>query len=196
MIQSEEVALDALQLDSHNANRGTSRGEDMIEQSIFKFGFVDAGILDKNRRIIGGNKRTKAASEVGHQKAIIVKHDGKTPIYLQYDHLDLDDPDDATARQLAYALNRSHQVSLDWDPSVLAADTEQGLDLSGFFLDEELADILKRRTDSEDLDLGKFEGQTQTDIVYRVVIEGIASQEDAQEIANQHGGAKVEKYRL
>lgn len=47
MIQSEEVSLDQLISDEHNANLGSPRGETVLEKSIFEFGFVDAGILDK-----------------------------------------------------------------------------------------------------------------------------------------------------
>lgn len=47
--------------DSHNANKGTSRGRGMLEKSLSKYGAGRSILLDKNNRIIAGNKTVEVA---------------------------------------------------------------------------------------------------------------------------------------
>ena len=56
--------------------------------------------------------------------------------------------EDVKARELAYADNRVSQLSLDFDPDVIARDLESGLDLSDWFRDFEINDILESAGDS------------------------------------------------
>lgn len=137
---AEHVPLADIKFDPRNANAGTVRGRGMIEKSIEEFGFVDAGVLDKNNVLIGGNKRTEVAGEVGlSENAIVIDHDGKSPIYVRLPDYDLNDPDDTRARRLAMFLNRSQEVSLQWDPEELARlQLEAAELLDGIFFREEL----------------------------------------------------------
>lgn len=140
----QTVSLDQIKLDDQNANMGTPRGDAMLDLSIEEFGFRDAGgVLDKNGKLIGGNHRTKSARQHGITDAQIVKTTKDKPVYIQYDDLDLDDPEDHTARKLAYMLNRSAQVSITFDPSMLAHDLESGLNLSDMFTKVELKQALQ-----------------------------------------------------
>ena len=144
-MHADEVSIDTIRFDPRNANKGTKRGSETVEQSISDFGFIDPGILDKDNMLIGGNKRTKAASDVGHKNAIIIDHDGKTPIYIRYPDFDLDSPDAdirEKSRRLAYMLNRSAQISLSWDTAQLEDDIASGLDLSGMFTPEEAEKLI------------------------------------------------------
>lgn len=138
----EQAKLADIRFDAGNANRGTERGRYVIESSMREFGFADAGTLDKHNTIIGGNKRTEIAGEIGMDGAIIVDVDGTQPVFIRRRDLDLADPDDDRARRLAYALNRSQQVSLDWDAEQLLADIQAGTDLSGLFFADELNALL------------------------------------------------------
>lgn len=123
---------------------GTPRGDSLLDLSIEEFGFRDAGgVLDKNGKLIGGNHRTKAARQHGIEEALIIRTTKDKPVYIQYEDLDLDNPDDPTARKLAYMLNRSAQVSITFDPAVLADDIESGLNLSTMFTKTELKQALQ-----------------------------------------------------
>lgn len=139
---SNKVKLDQIKFDRHNANKGSVRGRGQIEASLREFGFADAGTLDKNNTIIGGNKRTEVAGEIGMDEAIIVDVDGTKPVFIRRKDLDLNSTEDDRARRLAYALNRSQEVSLTWDAEVLLADLQSGVDMSGLFDQSELDAML------------------------------------------------------
>ena len=139
---TQEINLDQIKFDRHNANKGSVRGRGQIEASLREFGFADAGTLDKNNTIIGGNKRTEVAGEIGMDEAIIVDVDGTKPVFIRRKDLDLNSTEDDRARRLAYALNRSQEVSLTWDAEVLLEDLQSGVDLKGLFDQEELDALL------------------------------------------------------
>jgi hypothetical protein len=80
---TQEINLDQIKFDRHNANKGSVRGRGQIEASLREFGFADAGTLDKNNTIIGGNKRTEVAGEIGMDEAIIVDVDGTKPVFIR-----------------------------------------------------------------------------------------------------------------
>jgi hypothetical protein len=87
------IRLEEILFDENNANEGTERGRYMVEESIRRFGFADAGTLDKNNKLLNGEKRTEVASEISlSDDAIILDVDGTRPVYLRRKDLDLDDP--------------------------------------------------------------------------------------------------------
>ncbi|MCP4364484.1 MAG: DNA modification methylase [Planctomycetes bacterium] len=137
---NEVVKLSDLTPDSHNANKGTERGRHLLETSLSKYGAGRSILLDKNGRIIAGNKTAETAGEIGLEDVVIVRTDGKQLVAVMREDLDLND-DDTTARMLAYADNRVGAVSLDFDPEVLLADVTAGLDLGEFWFDNELEDL-------------------------------------------------------
>ena len=149
----QNVKISEIKFDRTNANKGTERGRYAIEASMREFGFADAGTLDRNNTIIGGNKRTEVAGEIGMEDAIIIDVDGTKPVFIRRNDLDLDSTEDDRARRLAYALNRSQQLSLDWDAEQVLADLDAGMDLSGLWrqdeLDELLADFQPKTTEGD-----------------------------------------------
>ncbi len=142
MTKVTETKLSEIKPDQTNANRHTERGEGMIRQSISKYGFAEAGTLDKDNNVIGGNLRTEASADLGMEDAVIIDVDGTKPVYLRRGDLSLTDPNDTRARELAYALNRVPQVSIDFNPEQVLADLKSGVDLSGLFREDELSEIL------------------------------------------------------
>lgn len=144
-ITIEEVEIDDILFDPKNANIGTERGAHVVEQSIRDFGYLEAGTLDKDNMLIGGNKRTKAAAEVGMENAMIIDVEGDTAVYIRRKDLDLDSNDADTrekTRKAAYMLNRAGQLSLKWDAVQLEDDIASGLDLSNMFDEDELKEII------------------------------------------------------
>jgi hypothetical protein len=138
---TETIKLSDLTPDARNANKGTERGRYMIEQSLRKLGAGRSIVLDKNGRIIAGNKTAETAGEIGLDDVVIVRTHGDKLVAVLREDLDLD-ADDGRARELAYADNRTGQVSLDFDPAMIAADLAAGLDLSDWWQDFELQGML------------------------------------------------------
>ena len=137
--------------DVKNANKGTERGRYMVEASLRETGAGRSILLDKDGRIIAGNKTFEAASDIG-LPVRVVETDGTELVAVKRTDLDLDD-DTGTARRLAYYDNRAAQVGLDWDAEQMLADLGAGLDLSAMFkqdeLDELLADLQPKGTEGD-----------------------------------------------
>lgn len=148
---SETIKLSDLQPDAHNANKGSERGTYMIRRSLEKLGAGRSIVLDKNGRIIAGNKTAEAAEDIGLDDVIVVRTDGRKLVAVMREDLDLDDPA-GMARELAYADNRTGQVSLEWDAGVLSADIENGVDLSDWFTAFELDEFGVKTGDTEPSD--------------------------------------------
>lgn len=194
----EKAPISAIKFDRANANKGSERGRYSIEASMREFGFADAGTLDKNNVIIGGNKRTEVAGEIGMDDAIVIDVDGTKPVYIRRKDLDLNDPDDDRARRLAYALNRSQELSLTWDAEQVLADLGAGVDLSGLWFPHEL-DALTGAV-GEEFDpaaewkgMPEFEQEDQT--AFRRVVVHFASQQDVDSFAELVGQKLGEKTR-
>ena len=145
--------------DVKNANRGTERGRYMVEASLRETGAGRSILLDKDGRIIAGNKTFEAASDIG-LPVRVVETDGTELVAVKRTDLDLDD-DTGTARKLAYYDNRAAQVGLDWDAEQMLADLGAGLDLSAMFrqdeLDELLADMQPKTTGDTDPQVDRAE---------------------------------------
>src|SRR5688572_8810897 len=124
--------------DTKNANKGTVRGLAMLENSIEQYGAGRSILVDDEGNVIAGNKTLQAALDKGLDIEV-VQTDGNKLVVVQRTDLNLNT--DKRARELAYADNRVAESDLEWDPSVLLADLESGVDLTPFFNDGELAHL-------------------------------------------------------
>src|ERR1035437_1220271 len=141
---SETVKLSTLIPDTKNANLGSPRGNQMIEDSLRQYGAGRSILLDKHGAIIAGNKTAENAGAIGMDDVIVVQSDGTKLVAVQRTDLDLDDPH---TRQLAIADNRAGQVSLDWDTETLKGLVEDGVDLAPFWTADELAAMWPQTVD-------------------------------------------------
>lgn len=133
--------MDELKFDEHNANRGTERGKELLEQSIKELGAGRSILVDKDGNVIAGNKTLAAAKKAG-LKFRVVPVNRDELVVVQRGDLDLTD-NIGEARRLAYLDNRVAEIDLDWDVSVLAKDAGAGLDMDSLgFLDKELQQLL------------------------------------------------------
>ena len=139
MTEVKRAKLDTLTPDHANANKGTERGRYALEASLRQFGAGRSILLDKNGRIIAGNKTVETAADVGLDDVLIVQTDGKQIVAVQRTDLDIDSE---AGRGLAYADNRVGQLSLDWDAEQVLTDLNAGVDLSALFRQEELDSLL------------------------------------------------------
>lgn len=135
--------------DNRNANQGTQRGRDLLEKSLRELGAGRSIVVDREGRTIAGNKTlTEWAAIANPDDVIVVQTDGHKLVVVQREDLDLEQ--DTKARQLAYADNRVGQVSLDWDVAQIVEDQASGIDLSGWWFDVELDQLLARASEPID----------------------------------------------
>ena len=133
--QTEVVDIRDIIPDSHNFNAGTEKGREMIEKSFRELGAGRSILLDKNNRIIAGNKSQQAAIATGITKVRIVDTEGDEIVAVRRRDVDLDSK---VGRELAFADNATQQVSLAWDEAELQqAAQDYGLDIADFGFDIE-----------------------------------------------------------
>ena len=105
--------------DKGNANKGTQRGLKALDTSLRQYGAGRSILVDKNGKIIAGNKTAERAADLGIDDVIVVQTDGNQLVAVQRTDLDLDS-EDGKARALATYDNRSGQLDLDWDIDALS----------------------------------------------------------------------------
>lgn len=151
--------------DQRNANKGTERGQQMVENSLRQFGAGRSILIDKNGRIIAGNKTAENAGAIGLDDVIVIQTDGTKLVAVQRTDLDLEN--DERAKELAVADNRAGQVSLNWDTDVLK-ELDAEIDLSKFWTSTELETLFPADKDDKD----KLKDLDQDDdLRYQIVID-------------------------
>lgn len=124
--------LSDLQPDDRNANLGTEAGRQLLDKSLSQYGAGRSILLDKNNRIIAGNKTAEAAQALGMDDITIVESDGTKLVAVKLTGVDLDSEQ---GRALALLDNKVSQVNLNFDMAVvdgIAADFDIALDDLGF----------------------------------------------------------------
>ena len=119
--------------DQHNFNKGTEEGARLMEKSFTELGAGRSILIDKDGRIIAGNKSQKAAMAAGIKKVRVIESDGTELIAVKRTDISIDSKE---GRELALADNLTTQVNLAWDNVELASvAAEQGIDLPDWGLD-------------------------------------------------------------
>jgi len=128
-----------LKFDDKNFNKGTQYGKHLMEKSLSKFGAGRSILIDKNNRIIAGNKTTENFGELGLEDVKIVETDGKTLIAVKRNDIDLDTPE---GREFALADNQTAKTNIDFDfenlDSELSEDTLEDWGVNSQSNDEEI----------------------------------------------------------
>lgn len=126
-----------LQLDPHNANRGTERGEGLLETSIQRYGLGRSIVTDRDGVILAGNKTAQKAGELGLDRLRVVETDGTELVVVRRTDLEYGSPE---ATGLALADNRVSEVNLDFDMEQVRAFAEDGYsaEVAAFWWDEEI----------------------------------------------------------
>jgi len=132
------MPISQLILDDKNANKGTKRGRELLGESLEKYGAGRSVVVDRNNRVIAGNKTVEAARAAGLESITVIETDGTSLVAVQRGDLDL--RKDKKARELAVADNRVGELDLEWSPEVLAS---LDADLSRFWRENELNALLK-----------------------------------------------------
>lgn len=108
---SEMKVKDLIQ-DDRNFNKGTVRGQKLIETSLAKFGAGRSVLLDKKNRLIAGNKTQENALKLGLEDVIVVETDGTKLVAVKRTDVDLDTKE---GREMALADNVTSQENIDLD---------------------------------------------------------------------------------
>ena len=116
MAEVKEAKLKDLIRDDKNFNKGTERGQQLIEKSLRQFGAGRSVLIDKNNRIIAGNKTQENAEVAGIDDVIIVETDGTKLVAVKRTDIDLDSKE---GREMALADNATGKVDLVWDTDTL-----------------------------------------------------------------------------
>lgn len=118
------MKLSDLKVDDNNYNKGTQKGDKLLEKSITKFGFRQPAVIDKDGNIVAGNKRIAKAGELGMDEINLVKGDPNKITVIQYDDFDL--VNDKKTKEYALADNQVAVTNIDFDFELI--DLELGID--------------------------------------------------------------------
>ncbi len=111
-----ETNIENLVPDNKNFNKGTEYGDRLMDESLRKFGLARSIVIDKNNRIIAGNKTAEKAADIGFTDVLVVEVDGSQLVAVKRKDIDLDS---AKGRELALADNATSKANLAWDESLI-----------------------------------------------------------------------------
>jgi DNA modification methylase len=150
--QIENTTVTSLIADDKNFNKGSEVGAEMIRKSFQKFGSGRSILIDKNNRIIAGNKSVEFS---GLNDVMIVESDGTQLIAVKRTDIDLDTPE---GREMALADNASAKANIVFDAELVEAElgeavcVEWGIDVA-------------TKLEAEEDDFSVPDGGIETDIV-------------------------------
>ena len=117
-----EASIETLIPDNKNFNKGTEFGEHLMDKSLREFGLGRSILIDKNNRIIAGNKTAEKAADIGFDNVIIVETDGNSLVAVKRKDIDLDS---AKGRELALADNATSKANLSFDTDLIMQEAEK-----------------------------------------------------------------------
>lgn len=117
-----ETNIESLVPDNKNFNKGTEYGDRLMDESLRKFGLARSIVIDKNNRIIAGNKTAEKAADIGFTDVLVVEVDGNQLVAVKRKDIDLDT---AKGRELALADNATSKANLAWDESMIEEVSQQ-----------------------------------------------------------------------
>ena len=122
--------------DNKNYNNGNEFGNSLIEKSLRNLGAGRSILIDKNNRIIAGNKTVENAVAIGLEDMQIVESDGTKIIAVKRTDIDLDSK---KGRELALADNASAKANIVWNHENLKEDWGDD-ELKGWGIEEIITD--------------------------------------------------------
>lgn len=117
-----ETNIESLVPDNKNFNKGTEYGDRLMDESLRKFRLARSIVIDKNNRIIAGNKTAEKAADIGFTDVLVVEVDGNQLVAVKRKDIDLDS---AKGRELALADNATSKANLAWDESMIEEVSQQ-----------------------------------------------------------------------
>lgn len=152
--RSRELTVADITPDENNANRGTTRGRELLEESLRLHGAGRSILVDRRGCMIAGHKTFEQAKRLGLPIQVVTT-DGKTLVVVRRRDLDL--KKDPAARALAIRDNRVAELDLAWDPRVLEELRTQGIDFTTLWSDHEWHELLGRGPEQDPAEDKVFE---------------------------------------
>lgn len=106
------IDIEELAQDDRNFNKGTADGQRLIDQSFKDHGAGRSILLDKDGRIIAGNKSQQAAIAAGIKRVRVIETTGDELVAVKRTDVTLDSKE---GREMAFLDNLTTQVNLSWD---------------------------------------------------------------------------------
>lgn len=153
---AKQIKLSDLTPDNKNFNKGSEFGNSLIEKSFRKFGAGRSILIDKNNRIIAGNKSVENAMAIGMDDVQIVESDGTKIIAVKRTDIDLDSPQ---GREMALADNASAKANIVFDAELIEAEVGEAVCV------EWGIELAKEESEAEEDEFDVPEGGIETDIV-------------------------------
>ena len=144
--------------DNKNFNKGTEYGDRLMDESLRRFGLGRSILIDKNNRIIAGNKTAEKAADIGFTDVLVVEVDGNQLVAVKRKDIDLDT---SKGRELALADNATGKANLSWDEKMIAEMANK----FDFNPDDWGVDVSMEKPDNEE------EEQTKKEISTRLIVE-------------------------
>ena len=117
-----ETNIESLVPENENFNKGTEYGDHLIDESLRRFGLGRSILIDKNNRIIAGNKTAEKAADIGFTDVVVVEVDGNQLVAVKRKDIDLDS---AKGRELALADNATGKANLCFDTDLIMQEAEK-----------------------------------------------------------------------
>lgn len=139
-MMQKQIKIADLVADDKNYNKGSERGNALIEKSLRKLGAGRSILIDKNNRIIAGNKTIETAGAIGLEDIVVVETTGDKIVAVKRMDIDLDSEQ---GREMALADNATAKASIEWDADTLTQDwnkeklDEWSVDLPKFQIEED-----------------------------------------------------------
>jgi DNA modification methylase len=107
--------------DNRNFNKGSEKGQELIKKSILKFGAGRSILIDKNNRIIAGNKTTE---NFEGEDVLVIETTGEKLIAVKRTDIDLDSPE---GREMALADNATAKENIVFDAELIMAEVGEAV---------------------------------------------------------------------
>lgn len=153
-VKVRKAKITELVQDDRNLNKGTARGKELIQKSIGQFGAVRGVAVDKDNRIIAGNKTVENAIEQGIEEIIIVETTGKELVVTKRVDTSLDSKE---GREMALADNATVKADLAWDLDEMRAVSDDfGIDTDSWLQEFPQEENLPEELQGLDIDPEKL----------------------------------------
>ena len=153
----QRIDIKTLVQDDHNFNKGTEAGRKLMEKSFTELGAGRSILVDKDGRIIAGNKSQQAAIAAGITTVRVIETTGDELIAVKRTDISLDSKE---GRELALADNLTTQINLAWDEAELTSvAAQEGIDLPDWGLDPKELGIEEEKKEAQEDDFDEEKDQ-------------------------------------
>jgi len=133
-----------LKPDESNYNKHTQYGMSLLEKSMRKDGFVEAGLISEDNVICSGNARQETAVNIGMEDVQIIDIDGTKPIYLRKKGLKSGTKE---FKELALQLNAVGKANVVFDAELIEAELGEAV-CEEWGISEKVKEQTKDKSDS------------------------------------------------